>query len=111
MSWDQAIWLIFLGRHRFRTDQNHCAEELGPFHVSTQKRTPRQSAGPSCVVSSGTGRCCGRLIVVILECLTGLLHQIASVVSWNPTWSAKNGDDMRNGNVNCIAAWVCNKFH
>src|SRR3954466_10867712 len=28
IGWDQTIWLIFLGRHRFRTDQNHCVEEL-----------------------------------------------------------------------------------
>ena len=28
MGWDRAIWLIFLSQRRFRTDQNHCAEEL-----------------------------------------------------------------------------------
>ena len=28
MSWDQVILLIFLGRRRFRTHQNHCAEPL-----------------------------------------------------------------------------------
>jgi hypothetical protein len=53
MSWDQAIWLIFLGRHRFRTDQNHCAEELEAlfglmaesiFFVSApEKATPHNS--------------------------------------------------------------------
>src|SRR5919112_6089070 len=28
MSWDRAIWLIFLSQRRFRTHQNHCAEPL-----------------------------------------------------------------------------------
>jgi hypothetical protein len=32
-------------------------------------------------------------------------------VSWNSTGSAENGNDMRNGNVNCIATWICNKFY
>jgi len=37
--------------------------------------------------------------------------QAASVVSWNPAWPAVNGRDMRNGNVNRVAAWICNKFY
>src|SRR4051794_20664522 len=32
-------------------------------------------------------------------------------VSWNPARSAENGRDMRNGNVNCFASWICNKFY
>src|SRR3954451_21449100 len=80
-------------------------------HPDAAPPPPGQSTGPSCAVSSGTERRCARLIVVILGCLSGLLHQVTSEVSWNPTWSAVNGNNMRNGNVNCVAAWTCNKFY
>ena len=35
MGWDQVILLIFLGRRRFQTYQNHCAEPLGRLNALT----------------------------------------------------------------------------